>query len=287
MTLPAILHRLRRLALGSLLAGAVLAGCKPAAPVPLPEPLLRNEALARYNRNVLAIGPLRGALAQWEARFVDPDGTVRHEEELGGNLIYRPPAEPAQPPRFYLQANAPLKKALVVGSNPDEYWVYSEWGEFGAWGRYENIGKPCNKDVRVHPLTFLEFLGLRPVPTDPLPAYKILPNDTVIEFIGLSDQGYSIQREIRLDRRTFLPTRITAFDPAGRPLLISELSDYKTVGDALLPTRILLTWPQDDSFLRLHLTGLQPDPRDRSALFRRPRSLPDVPDYQQIDKDCP
>lgn len=284
-----VLHLAQRVVLVFALgfALATLSGCPAQTTMPLPDPLPRRDAIDAYNRNIAAIPAFRGRVASWEAQFPTPEDDLRHEKELGGALFYRPPASSELPPRFYLQADAPLKKALVLGSNAEQYWLFSEWGEFGAWGRYEHLGKPCTGDLQIHPLTLLEFCGLRALPVSgPLPVYKIHPQAAIIEFVRLTPDGYQAQREIQLDRRTWLPTRITAYHADGHPILTSELSDYHPVGDAFLPASILVSWPDDDSFIRLRLTALKPDPKNRDPLFRRPLRLPDVPEYRQLDKDC-
>jgi hypothetical protein len=276
-------HVLNILLLGSVM---FLWGCPP--PVsPVPEPLPRLNAIERYNTNVNAIPPFKAGIVEWEMEFTDPEGEKRRFKELFGKIFYRPPAQAEVPAEFYLEASAPLQKGWVVGSNEQEYWMYSQWAEFGRWGKYQYYGKDCAASVPVHPQVLLEFAGFLPLPsTPPYPLYKVRTETYVIEYVILKNEGYSSKREIILDRRTDLPREINAYDPDGRMIMHSELSKYKPLGDAILPTEIFLSFPKEDSFLRLKLSGYKADPKNRAPLFQRPLTLSGIKDYQQIDKDC-
>jgi hypothetical protein len=271
-----------------LLPGSFLfvLGCPP-PPGPVPEPLTRHDALELYNANVQAIQPFRAGIAEWEMEFVDPDGKKQHFQELFGKIFYRPPVQAQIPAKFYLEASAPLQKGWVVGSNEDEYWMYSQWAQFGRWGKYQHYGKDCAASVPVHPQVFLEFTGLLPLPYEPpYPLYKVRAETYIIEYIVLKNEGYSSKREIIVDRRTDLPREINAYNADGLMILHSELKKYQPLAEAMLPTQIHISFPKENSFLRLKLTGYKPDDKSRDKLFIRPKTIPGIEDYRQIDKDC-
>jgi len=269
-----------------LLSILFVVGCPPPL-VPVPEPLTRHDALEHYNANVQAIQPFRVGIAEWEMEFMDPDGEKRHFKELFGKIFYRPSAQAQNPAKFYLEASAALQNGWVVGSNEQEYWMYSQWAEFGRWGKYQYYGKDCAASVPVHPQILLEFTGLLPLPIQPpYPLYKIRAETYVIEYVILKNEGYSSKREIVIDRRTNLPREINAYNADGLMIMHSELKKYKPLAEAMLPTEIFISFPKEKSFLRLKLTSYKLDTKNRDALFIRPKKIPGIEDYLQIDKDC-
>lgn len=262
-------------------------GCPPPL-APVPAPLRRQEALAHYNSQVESIPPFRAGIAEWELQFYDRDEHKHHFKELFGKIFYRPPVRAERPAKFYLEASAPLQKGWVVGSNETEYWMYSPWGGgMGYWGKYAHYGQDCASLVPMHPQVLLEFAGLLPVPVrPPYPLYKVRTETYILEYIVLQDEGYSSKREIIVDRRSNLPREINAYDADGLLSMHSELSAYKPLAQAVLPTEIFLSFPQEDSFLRLKISSYKLDAKKREPLFRRPARVSGITDYQQIDKDC-
>ena len=276
-------HIFQILLLGSFL---FVLGCPPPLG-PVPEPLTRHDALEHYNANVQAIQPFRAGIAEWEMEFMDPDGEKQHFKELFGKIFYRPSAQAKNPAKFYLEASAPLQKGWVVGSNEKEYWMYSQWADFGRWGKYKHYGKDCAALVPVHPQVLLEFAGLLPLPNEPpYPLYKVRAENYIIEYIVLKHEGYSSKREIIVDRRTNLPREINAYNADGLMIIHSELKKHKPLAEAMLPTEIFISFPKENSFLRLKLTSYKLDAKNRDALFIRPKKIPGIEDYLQIDKDC-
>ena len=69
-------------------------------------------------------------------------------------------------------------------------------------------------------------------------------------------------------------------------IIHSELKKYKPLAEAMLPTEIFISFPKENSFLRLKLTSYKLDAKNRDALFIRPKKIPGIEDYIQIDKDC-
>jgi outer membrane lipoprotein-sorting protein len=266
----------------------IVSGCPPQLG-PVPEPLTRQEGLESYNANVNAVVSFKAAIAEWEVEFPDEKEKKKHFEELvwGGSIIYRPPVSWDVSARFRLEARAPFETAFVLGSNEDEFWMYSELAEHGGWGKYQHLGKSCSNNVLIPPQLILEFIGLRPIPDQPpFPVYKIYPETHVFEYIDVDDEGYSSKREIVIDRRSNLPVEINAYSSEGQRIMHSELQDYKPLADAMLPTSIFLSWPNRDTFIRLKIRSYKVDEKDRSKLFVRPTKISGIKDYQQIDESC-
>jgi len=284
----------RRWARAIILAGltvAVVSCQKPIASEPIPDPLSRSQALALYNANVKAIPAFAAIISNWKARFTDSDGEKKNFDELGGKLYYHPFANQNLPPRFYLKTNILARGALIIGSNQQEYWMYSEWLDSGAWGKYQHLGKPCAENIPIHPLTLLEFIGL--VGLDESSTNIIYENqpDTYVIKILDPNSSFMNRREIIFDRRSGLPSRIIAYDNNNQPTLSSELKNYRQLANAVIPGDIILAWPKRDAFFQLNLVSVKPDFKngkvtDRSRLFRRPHPKNDNQKFIQIDEQC-
>ncbi|MBN2376246.1 MAG: hypothetical protein JXD22_07590 [Sedimentisphaerales bacterium] len=277
-----------------LLVGVIflLAGCpKPIDNVPVQDALSRSEALELYNANVKAIPAFSATIHKWKARFTDSDGDKKNFDELGGKLYYHPIANQNLPPKLYLKTSVLGRGALIIGSNQQEYWMYSEWAERGGWGKYEHLGKPCAENIPIHPLTLLEFIGLMPLDeSSPNIIYENRPDTYVITIVD-PDSEFMNRREIIFDRRSGLPSRIIAYDKTNQPTISSELKNYKQLANAVIPGDIILAWPERDAFFQLNLVSLKPDFKngkvaDRSRLFRRPHPKNDNQQFIQIDEQC-
>ncbi len=294
----------------ALLLVVVGCGCPPPVrPEPMPEPVSLEQTLADVNANVAAVGAFKADIWEWWADFPDPQkDEIKHHHELGGKWFYHPDPQ-GQPAGMFLQCNGPLQAGLVVGSNAREFWFYSQWGKSGGWGKYEHVGKPCSQAVQFDPQILLEFIGLAPLPLEPRPLYKVGPEKSSIEYIIFSSNdgvelltpdppnAAAMRREIIIDRRTQLPVEVNAYNAAGLRIMHSELKNYTTVGEdknrgpdasvtARLPKDILLRWDQQDAQLRLKLSSIRPDEKNRSKLFTRPESVSGLDSYKQIDQAC-
>jgi len=276
-----------------LLLGLIFssAGCpKPIDNGSVQDALSRSEALELYNANVRAIPAFSAIIGNWKARFTDSDGEKKNFDESGGKLFYHPSQN--LPPRFYLQTNVNVlaNGALIIGSNQKEYWMYSKWAERGAWGKYEHLGKSCAENIPIHPLTLLEFIGFMELDeSNKNIIYENRP-DTYVIMIVDPDSEFMNRREIIFDRRSRLPSRIIAYDKNNQLILRSELKNYKSLANAVIPGEIKLAWPERDASFQLNLVSLKPDikngkVRDRSKLFTRPSKY-DNQKFIQIDEQC-
>ncbi|MBN1765227.1 MAG: hypothetical protein JW860_08225 [Sedimentisphaerales bacterium] len=271
--------------LPAALAVLLLAGC--AGPGPVPEAITRQEALDYYNRNVVAIEAFQADVFDWEVSLIDSDGHKQHHQHMGGKVYFVPNADNRGPASFYLMTKAAFDKALVIGSNAREFWMYIlPVVKQGWWGKYEHRGKDCVGDLLIDPRIFLEFMGLAPLPTGPpYPAYKVKEETNIIEYLEETSDGFRVQREIILDRRRNLPRQINAYDANGKCIMQARLDDFKKLGEAQIPGKIKIIWDQGQ-FFRLNLWGLKKISRDKSRLFVRPERIPGIENYQQIDQAC-
>ena len=278
----------------AVLVMVLACGCaQPKRPLPLPAPLDRDEALRRYNENVEAIPAFKARIRHWELQLVN-EQTVESHSGSGARVFYRPPVSDDAFPPFYLWADStPIvgDAALVIGSNAQEYWLYSEPAKRGIWGQHGHEDRSCTPKEPFNPRLLVEMMGLRPIPDDPesapYPLYKVLAEEYVIEYAETSDNGLRVRREIFFDRQTDLPVRIYVYDDRGLRLLECRLDPktYQIIGEAHLPGNIELLSDLDGSYLRLRLREFREDFVDRAELFVRPVEVRNV-EFTQIDKDC-
>lgn len=261
-------------------------GCVTKPLGPIPKPLSLAQAISLYNSNVAAIEPFSAKVGSWKIKVIDKKGKTIKHSDIGGKMYYFPPVNEGKSARLYLRASTLIEpRALVIVSNEEEYWIHSRLGDYGRWGKYIHLGKPCSGNMPVNPQAFLEFIGFGPLPTvPPYPLFKVGPEENVIEYIIIADDGLYSQREIKLDRRSNLPIEINVYDKTGKMAIQSRLSDYKKLNNAMLPGNIRLSFPLDDSYLELTLENFRINSKAKERLFRRDGKGLD--DYQQIDKEC-
>ena len=270
------------------LLGSVLflwAGCGPKVVV-IPTALSRGQLIEKYNRNVAAVPSFKANVGQWKVMFPKEDGKIFRHGDIGGKMYYYP-GQGDERAWVYLQGSASVfqPEAFVVASNDIEYWAYTKVEKTGRWGKYAHLGKPCSQEMLINPQRLLKFIGLQPLPDDiPQPAYKILPDSYIIYYLGLSDDGYFIEREIIIDRVTNLARQIKAYDTQGQLMVCGSLSKYKPLGEAMLPGDITLEFPAHESYLKLKLDNFKVSDKKKDVLFIR--SDKGIDDYQQIDKEC-
>ncbi len=281
--------------IGMFIVLFVAAGCpRPQKLSPVPSPILLTDALTRYNDNVEAVGAFSAKISQWEAVLHEDDKSHKVRES-GGKIFFAPPDSDQARARLSLRASASFYdlKALILGSNDEEFWMIVTPQKFGMWGRYDNLEKPCGGKLPFDPQQILDLAGLKTIPDQPAwspyPVYKVLPEDYVIEYVRPSEEGLWLQREIVIDRRTDHPREIKLYDREGLCLGRSELSEYLPLENGFIPGRIRLIFKDErerDNIFQLKLTRPRPLTEIHPLLFERPEEPTGLDTYQQIDKDC-
>jgi hypothetical protein len=273
-----------------ILFGVMTLDCQPPKVVlPVPEPQALSEIIDQYNSNVAAVPQFKADLREWEVRFRGEEDRVIHHKDAYGSVFYQPPASGEPYACCYLEARTLIDRELVLGCNQSEYWMYIKRAKMAQWGKYQYLGKPCAETMGLDPQQFLLLAGLRPLQAldgSPKPALKVLPDKYVIEFFREEAGRLEIQQEVVINRRTGLPETIYLYAPSGRRRIESRLTDFKTLGEAMIATGISLTTPDGDMMFRIQLANVKVDRKDRSELFRRPVKFAGVEDYRQIDKPC-
>ncbi len=279
-----------------LLFVLLLVGCGPAKKLQtMPEPLSLEELVYQYNENFYKIPPLRATVGQWTLEFleeyIDADGQLQRKyhryNELGGRLFFQPGIGTANRGSFYLLTRAPANpEALVIASNEQQYWMYTRSGGFGYWGNYEDF-QAGRDEVFFDPQLLLDFIGWRPLNFYPVPpAYKVLPEHNILFYVEYENNRGRIAKELIFDRRSNRLIEVRGYDYDGQLIMHSQLENYIEMeqANAWLPTKITISFPQQESSMTLRLEKFMVDQADRSRVFQRPESIEGVEQFLQIGR---
>ena len=70
-------------------------------------------------------------------------------------------------------------------------------------------------------------------------------------------------------------------------MVSAQLDNYQSLGSAMIPGDITLTYPQDGSYLKLKLRKFKPKTLDLSPLFTHSlRQLKKLKEVQHLDFNC-
>ncbi|MFC1783251.1 hypothetical protein ACFL02_06655 [Planctomycetota bacterium] len=250
---------------------------------PVPEPLTLQEAVKCYNDNVRAVGDFSAKVEEWGLQFYE-DQKKHSFDYRGGKIFYRPAPPNGRFPLFSMITKGPTLEhggeALVVGSNEEDFWMYSRPAKWSFRDTHANAAKFGPESLLImNPQSLLEFIGLRPIPIEklkwPYLLYKVRPELNVIEYIL---PGETCFREIFIDRRSNLPQQISLYDQSGRCIFKSKLGHYQNLGAAMLPGDITLTAPADGSYFRLKLSNYKIPQVIAPSLFQPPVDFDDIAD---------
>ena len=237
-----------------------IAGCppppalRPLDPLPLRqaiEPV--NENAARVSTGLKATGSVRGQVVVAEGR--------KHRFDLNGKLLVIPPRHL----RFDVQ-NALGRTEFLLGSNADCFWLHVGRDEDTfRFGRYATRDDERAVDLPIRPDWMIEALGLSALPTDTTgtggPVQIIERDRQRLLFICYDARGQGmVRKEHWLSRyEPRLIERVVFRDDIGTELMHSELSDYRRSDETapLLPHRIRVDWPAQDSWIEFHVRRWQ------------------------------
>lgn len=219
--------------------------------------------------------------------YVDGDGVVLFRKVSGSN------------DELLLQGHAIIGKVFEIGSSsgPDaQYWVAvipevaTEW-----WGFYKNIGKPCAKEIPIHPDLVTQVLGVSEFDTNfmepPVPQMRFNNDQCAYMFtwsVPLKDR-WAVQKEVWYDGKSLLPRLVVLFDENGRVQLRAYLSQHQPIDGGngkKIATRYELFFPETKDQLIFNLKSPKLTYRGvpKAGTIRR-RPIGDVREVQ-IDEGC-
>jgi hypothetical protein len=184
-----------------------------------------------------------------------------------------------QPRYFRMGANSPLKggSEFILGSNDREFWYYiaraNPPGQF-----YCSYGDLRTKQIPLpfpfQPEWVMETLGMATYPVNG--QYRVEMKRDSIELIQdtVSSQGQPVQKVVVFNREA-RNSQIRAYvlrDMKGKDICSAQIQDVQRVGNAVVPFKLVLSWPEQNTKLSMKLnkpTLNQVSPESASTLFRR------------------
>src|SRR4051812_33450518 len=174
-----------------------------------------SRVVSAINDNNRKLPTLWAAIASngMEASIVDDRGK-RHDEILGGTVLYRAPQEVLVIGRHDVAGNV-----VQIGSNKDNYWLIAKdpGPDTAWWGGYKHLGAEFAQPIPLRPDLVLEVLGMGAISDDfnrlPAPVMRFNPEADAYMFVWnahLPDRWVAV-KEVWYDRQTKRPMRVALF----------------------------------------------------------------------------
>jgi len=226
-----------------------------------------SEAMAALRSHSENAAPLR-ANGQCRMEYYVEGKKKPQSESLSVKLWIDPPLN------IYLQADkAVIPKAVVLGSNKDEFWLAIRPKEISRyyWGKWSD--QDTSEGPMLNPRTLLEALGIWEVDTQ---QDWSLSNEGAFDILSKREHGV-ITKKIYVYSCDYRVRRIEFFDSKGRPVAGAELDKYEEVSDGFFVPSVIEVTSQgqktEDSFsITISLQSIKPaeiTEQRRTALFRR------------------
>jgi len=226
-----------------------------------------SEALAALQSHSQNMAPLK-ADGQCRMEYYVEGKKKPQSENLSVKLWVDPPHN------IYLQADkAVIPKAVVLGSNEDEFWLAIRPKEISRyyWGKWSD--QDTSEGPVMNPRTLLEALGIWEVDTE---QDWSLSNEGAFDILSKRENGV-ITKKIYVYSCEYRVRRIEFFDSNGRPVAGAELDKYEEVSDGFfVPGVIEVTTlgqqTEDSLSIAINLQSVKPaeiTEQRRNLLFGR------------------
>jgi len=246
----------------------IFAGCAPEFQMPLEVCPGKGSvaeavsALQSQSQNIVPLWAKGRCLLQYYA------DKRKHKEILSVKALVKPPVE------MYLQGDATLvPKAIVLGSNQDEFWMLLRPAEISTYGWGKWSEQDSSETLIINPKTLLEALGIAEVDAE---ENWSLSNEGAFDILTKRDRGVAIKK-IYVYSCDYLVRKIEYFDVYGQLAVVAELDRYKQVLEGFfVPARIKIIERSEDTredslSITLDLTSIKPaSEKQQKFPFNRP-----------------
>lgn len=226
-----------------------------------------SDALATLRSHSQNITPLKSD-GQCRIEYYVEGKKKPQSENLSVKLWIDPPHN------IYLQADkAVIPKAVVLGSNEDEFWLAIRPKEISRyyWGKWSD--QDTSEGPMLNPRTLLEALGIWEIDTE---QDWSLSNEGAFDILSKKEHGV-VTKKIYIYSCEYRIRRIEFFDSKGRPVAGAELDKYQEVSDGFFVPGVIEVTSQgqktEDSFsITINLQSIKPaeiTEQRRKLLFKR------------------
>jgi hypothetical protein len=166
-----------------------------------------------------------------------------------------------------------------MGSNDQEFWFWIAKNDppYLYFCSYADLAQPgMTLPFPFQPEWVMEALGM--AEHDPAGSYTVNAKPGTYELVeqSVSAQGQPVQKVtvFSAGRNARFPVRAhLLLDAKGKKICSAEISDAQMIGGAVVPTRIVLSWPEQRMELKMKLNNPvvnRLDQASASRLFTRP-----------------
>lgn len=163
-------------------------------------------------------------------RYFDEEKSKSRSENFSVKLRVNPPIN------IYLQGDAPfVNKAVVLGSNEDEFWLSIRPKEISAywWGKWSE--QDNSSGMLINPKILLEAIGIFEIDEE---EKWSLTNKGPFDILTKQEEGL-ITKKIYIYSCDYRVRKVEYFDPNGNVTARIKMSKYKKVSEnCLIPSYI-------------------------------------------------
>ena len=245
---------------------------------------------AGYNTRIADLARLSSPVSVLIDRRRD-EGDGRTRDQLDGNLSVVPPRSTA------LRLDKAGVNAAYLGSNDFAYWWFDLGGSepVALAGSHLKASRAAASEVGlpVHPLEFIELLGVLPLPADPETpdAVSLAADGTGVVVVAPSRWGL---RRLELDPSSFEPRAIELLDADGSTAVSAALSDFRPAYvegrpgvSVRVPTKVRVRIPGDDTVVTLVLASPAVPLKIKSRAFELSGLIDSYGVRRFVDLDAP
>ena len=185
-----------------------------------------TESLAALQTQTENMVPLYTNKGEFSLEVYENEKIQKHHFQIR-HLLLKPPSE------IFLQAKTGIiDKAMVLGSNADEFWLHinpmnSYW--WGKWSDQDN-----DAEIMINPKTMLEALGIyHPSSFSSLPSSDdtidwTLTNEGPYDILTMKENG-TINKKLYIYCCDYRVRKIEYFNKYGDAIVLAKLDDYTEV----------------------------------------------------------
>ena len=176
------------------------------------------------------------------------------------------------------------------GSNENICWAYVKPGKsvVMTWKHEDSslLQHLPGGIPRLEPEWLMTVLGVEPLNADRYDLQNAPKGSKEVWLVAIEDapDGSSLRRVIKVDTVLGVIRRHALYDSDAQPLLIADLSDYRSCGKHELPHTIRIDFPKTETQLTLKFSGIETGCQVAETLWQPPRNVEvmDLGDYVRL-----